>query len=110
MGLTPFLKQKNAKILFSDAFKKPKIKLVGDIRAPVISSKHCLLGTAFDYLLKAHLMYHNKNSILENCIAKKSLNLMEIQRNNGELPIYNAVSDEIYEKAKNNFNFAVKVY
>lgn len=118
MGLTPFLKRRQSKKLFSDTFEKPKIKLEGEIHTPVVSSKQMLLGTAFDYLMKIHLKYHNPEAIFENCTAKKAVKKMGERSTNKEYEkvrnslnsSVNRLSDEEYKKAKDYFDFAIKTY
>jgi guanylate kinase len=118
MGLTPFLKRKQTKKLFSDTFEKPKIKLEDEIRAPVLSSKYMLLGTAFDYLMKIHLKYHNSEAIFENCTAKKAVQKMDERSTDEEYEkvknssntSVNRLCDEEYKQAKDYFDFAIETY
>lgn len=99
MSLTSFLRDEEVKKLFSDSFNVPSNKILGDIKAPVLTDKYALIGTAFDYLLRFHLQYHNQDSITKMWVAEKSCQLMK-----------DRVSDDIYSKAKNQLDFAKASY
>jgi hypothetical protein len=51
---------------FRDTFKKPKIKLVGDMIAPPITKNYALVGKAFDYLLRFRMEHQYPNYIIKN--------------------------------------------
>ena len=57
MSLTSFLKIKEVKAKFRETFKKPSIKLEGEILAPPQTKNYGLVGTAFDYLMRFVLEY-----------------------------------------------------
>lgn len=59
MSLTSFLKNKDVKEMFAKEFKKPRIKINGDIKAPPITTHYSLVGTAFDYLMRFYLKYND---------------------------------------------------
>jgi hypothetical protein len=51
---------------FRDTFKKPKIKLVGNMIAPPITKNYALVGKAFDYLLRFRMEHQYPNYIIKN--------------------------------------------
>ncbi|MHA1401343.1 MAG: hypothetical protein ACTSQE_13425 [Candidatus Heimdallarchaeaceae archaeon] len=59
MSLTSFLKIREVKEKFREEFKKPRIKVDKELRAPPQSKRYGLVGTAFDYLMRFVLEYHN---------------------------------------------------
>ena len=62
MSLTSIIKTKEARELFANEFKKPKGKILGEIKAPPLTNHYGLVGTAFDYLLRFCLKYHYPES------------------------------------------------
>jgi hypothetical protein len=62
MSLTSIIKSKEGRELFSNEFKKPKDKILGDIKAPPLTDHFGLVGTAFDYLMRFCLKYHYPES------------------------------------------------
>jgi len=70
MSLTSFLKIKEVKEKFKETFKKPSMKLVGEILAPPQTTNYSLVGTAFDYLMRFILEYHNPHAIIRPWVAE----------------------------------------
>lgn len=99
MSLTSFLKDKDVKAVFSDAFKKPKGKLTGEIKAPLLTNKPPMVGTAFDYLMRFHLKYHNPDAVMKRWVAEGACDKMEERE-----------SVEYYTKAKSDLDFATNTY
>ena len=77
MSLTSFLKDKEVKALFSDSFKKPRGKIAGEIKTPVLTKKYALVCTAFDYLMRFHLKYHNPDASVKPWVAEGACILMK---------------------------------
>ncbi len=70
LSLTSFLKIKEVKEKFRETFKKPSIKLEGQIVAPPQTKNYGLVGTAFDYLMRFILEYHNPKAIARSWVAE----------------------------------------
>lgn len=69
MSLTSFLSDpvhKELKQNFKTYFPTPAFDLKGELRAPPLSKNYRAVGTAFDYLLRFNIEYHNK----EKCISR----------------------------------------
>ena len=71
MSLTSFLKKKEVKTKFRETFKKPTFKLEGEIIAPPRTENYGLVGTAFDYLMRFILEYHNPEAITFPWVAEQ---------------------------------------
>lgn len=99
MSLKSFLNDKEVKMLFSNSFTIPSNKLSGHIRAPVLTTKYPLIGTAFDYLMRFHLKYYNPYAIMDKWVAKNACELMKRYE-----------SDEFYAEASGKLDFAVESY
>ncbi len=63
MSLTKFLSLPSVKKKFAEEFPLPKADLTGELKAPPISNHYSLVGTAFDYLLRAYIQRLNPESI-----------------------------------------------
>lgn len=74
MSLTSFLKQKDVKDKFRQEFKKPKFLIEKELLAPPLSKRYQLIGTAFDYLLRFNVKYHNPDAVTSSWIAKNAIN------------------------------------
>lgn len=59
MSLISFIKNKEVRELFANEFKKPRGKIAGEIKAPPLTNHFGMIGTAFDYLVRFYLKYHN---------------------------------------------------
>ena len=70
-SLTSFLKIKEVKEKFKETFKKPSIKLEGEILAPPQTTNYGLVGTAFDYLMRFILEYQNHQAITFPWVAEQ---------------------------------------
>ncbi len=73
MSLTSFLKIPKVKEKFKEVFKKPLLKLEGEIIAPPQTTNYGLVGTAFDYLMRFVLEYHNPSVITFPWVAEQVL-------------------------------------
>lgn len=73
MSLTSFLKIREVKAKFKETFKKPSNKLEGEILAVPQTTNYSLVGTAFDYLMRFILKYHNSNAITFPWVAEQVL-------------------------------------
>lgn len=59
MSWRSFLEIKDVKEKFTNQFTKPEIKLDWKIKALPLTTHYALVGTAFDYLMRFLLKYHN---------------------------------------------------
>ena len=100
MSLTSFIKNKEVKKLFLDEFKKPKGKIIGEIKAPPITNHYSMIGTAFDYLMRFYLKYYNPKAKEYRWIAENLYKLTETD------PAFST----IHEKALHNLEFAKNSY
>ena len=78
MSLTSFLKDKDVKDAFKREFKKPRLKLQGELLAPPLTNHYGLVGTAFDYLLRFYIKQINPNAIEQHWVSEASLHLLEM--------------------------------
>ena len=106
MSLTSFLKDKKVKELFASEFKKPRDKIVGEIKAPPITKHYAMMGIAFDYLMRFYLEYHNPKAKTEPWVAEISvLKISKMEMIEQNLPFY-----DIFDKAIENLEFARVAY
>ncbi|WP_293123975.1 hypothetical protein [Microcoleus sp. bin38.metabat.b11b12b14.051] len=71
MSLTSILSDRNNQELrdkFKTEFLTPSFKLKAELKAPPLTTNYGIVGTAFDYLLRFYLQYHNKDT----CIQRNS--------------------------------------
>lgn len=74
MSLTSFLaSNKDVREQFRQEFKKPKFTSKMDLLAPPLTKRYMLIGTAFDYLMRFYLKYHNPNAITRTWVAELSI-------------------------------------
>ena len=78
MSLTSFLKNKDVKDAFKQGFKKPRLKLQGELLALPLTNHYGLVGTAFDYLLRFYIKRLNPNAIEQSWVSEVSLHLLEM--------------------------------
>ena len=100
MSLTTFIKTKEVKDLLANEFKKPRGKIIGEIKAPPITTHYSMIGTAFDYLLRFYLKYHNPEAKDTTWVAEISCELTEM----------NPSLHNIHKKAMENLDFAKDTY
>jgi len=62
MSLTSVIHTKEMRELFKNEFTRPKGKLSAEIKASPLTKNYSMVGTAFDYLLRFGLKYHNPKS------------------------------------------------
>lgn len=70
MSLTSFLKIADVKEKFASEFKKPRIKLDWEIKAPPMTTHYSLVGSAFDYLSRFYLERLNPKAITRTWAAE----------------------------------------
>jgi len=97
VSLTSFIKNKEVRGLFANEFKKPRGKIIGEIRAPPLTNHFGLVGTAFDYLMRFYLKYHNPEAKEKRWVAEISCKLTE-------------VNPTVHRKAEKNLKFAKNAY
>lgn len=97
MSLTSFTKNKEVRKLFADEFKKPRGKIKGEIKAPPLTNHYGMIGTAFDYLMRFNLKYHNSNVTEKTWVAEVSCTLTE-------------VNPSVHKKAVKSLKFAKDAY
>lgn len=76
MSLTSFLKNQDVKRRFSQEFAMPHIVLEGELKAPPLSKRYSLVGTAFDYLLRFYIEWLNPGAITAPWVAEMVFSLM----------------------------------
>ena len=105
MSLTSFLKNKDVKDVFKQEFKKPRLKLQGELLSPPLTNHYGLVGTAFDYLLRFYIKRVNPNAIEERWVSEASLHLLEMVQLRDlleipdETPLMQTLKEMITEKA-----------
>lgn len=68
MSLTSILSDKKNQELrdkFKTEFLTPSFNLKAKLKAPPLTTNYGLVGTAFDYLLRFYLQYHNKDTCIQ---------------------------------------------
>lgn len=68
MSLTSILLERNNQELrdkFKTEFLTPSFKLKAELKAPPLTTNYGIVGTAFDYLLRFYLEYHNKDTCIK---------------------------------------------
>ena len=98
MSLTSFIKNKEVSELFANEFKKPRGKIVGEIKAPPITNHFGMIGTAFDYLMRFYLKYHNPKAKEQTWVAEMSCKKLS------------EVNPSVHKKAVKNLKFAKDAY
>ena len=76
MSLTSLLKIKEVKKKFKEQFAMPIIKLEGELMAPPLTKHYGLVGTAFDYLMRFIIEFHNPKAIKWAWVAENALDLI----------------------------------
>ena len=104
MSLTSFLKDKDVKDAFKREFKKPRLKLQGELLAPPLTNHYGLVGTAFDYLLRFYIKRINPNAIEQHWVSEASLHLLEMAQLHDllEIPEVSPVMQKLKEKITEN--------
>jgi len=104
MSLTSFLKDKDVKDAFKREFKKPRLKLQGELLAPPLTNHYGLVGTAFDYLLRFYIKRVNPNAIERRWVSEASLHLLEMAHLHDllEIPEVSPVIQKLKEKITEN--------
>ena len=62
--------------MFAKEFKKPRIKIDGGIKAPSVTTRYSLVGTAFDYLMRFYLKYNNPQAEDKQWVAETAATLV----------------------------------
>lgn len=68
MSLTSILSDRNNQELrdkFKTEFLTPSFKLKAELKAPPLTTNYGIIGTAFDYLLRFYLQYHNQDTCIK---------------------------------------------
>ena len=73
MSLTSVLKEKEMREKFKEHFPAPKIRLDSPIRAPPLTKRYSLIGTAFDYLLRFHVKRKFNRAVSRSWIAEHAV-------------------------------------
>jgi len=105
VSLTSFIKNKEVRDLFANEFKQPRDKITGEIKAPPLTNHFGMIGTAFDYLMRFYLKYHNPEAKEKRWIAE--LSCEEIHPGPR---IFTWLDPDICEIAIKNLNFAKDAY
>jgi len=86
MSLTNFLQVPEVKDRFRTEFKKPAVTRKMILHAQPLTNNYSLVGSAFDYLLRFYLEYHNP-SIKKSDIwlAETSLKMLEVWTKKGQM-------------------------
>ena len=71
LSLTSFLKIKEVKEKFKEQFEMPSLKLEGEMLVPPQTTNYSLVGTAFDYLIRFILEYHNPQAITSSWVSEQ---------------------------------------
>jgi hypothetical protein len=75
MSLTSVIHTKEMRELFKNEFTRPKGKLSAEIKASPLTKNYSMVGTAFDYLLRFGLKYHNPKSETKRWVAETAVEL-----------------------------------
>jgi len=97
VSLTSFIENKEVRELFANEFEKPRDKILGEIKAPPLTNHFGMIGTAFDYLMRFCLKYHNPEAKEKTWVAEISCKLTE-------------VNPPVHKKAVKNLKFAKDAY
>jgi hypothetical protein len=62
VSLIGFVKSREGRHFFASEFTKPRIKILGELKAPPLTTHYSLVGTAFDYLIRFCLKYRYPNA------------------------------------------------
>lgn len=95
MALTDFLKIKDVRERFAQEFTKPKLKAKTQPIAPAKSTRYGQVGTAFDYLLRFVIKYHNPHAIERIWIATNALSISQITFELKAYPVINHKTHQI---------------
>ena len=115
MSLTAFLKIREVKEKFRETFKRPSMKLEGKLLAPSQTKNYGLVGTAFDYLMRFILEYHNPTAITYPWVAEQVPEKLEnavirgdVERGRKIISEIKAFSEEVIEYAKKHYQEFLK--
>ncbi|MFA4861416.1 hypothetical protein [Methanoregula sp.] len=102
MSLTQFLQDPEVKDRFRSEFKKPAVTRKMLLQAPPQTNNYSLVGSAFDYLLRFYLEYHNQTTRKSNIwLADTALTLLESWIRRGQITKEQFISvQKIVENAK----------
>ncbi len=105
---------------FKTDFLRPDFSLQGELKAPPLTNNYGTVGTAFDYLMRFYLQYHNKDTFIQRDrwvadSSYKMLNNMLSRNPNKEIrtgfhrdkvfktsTLLKIISDQ-YEQTKSNY-------
>ena len=97
MSLTSFIKNKDVRELFANEFKKPRGNIIGKIKAQPLTTHYGMIGTAFDYLMRFYLKYHDSKAKEKTWVAETSCKLTE-------------VNPSVHKKAVKSLKFSKDAY
>ena len=78
MSLTSVLKEKGMKAKFKEHFPAPKVRLDSPIRAPPLTKRYSLIGTAFDYLLRFHVERKFSRAVGRSWVAEHAVDKIKL--------------------------------
>ena len=122
MSLTSILSARNNQELrdkFKTEFLTPSFKLKAELKAPPLTTNYGIVGTAFDYLLRFYVQYHNKATctqinfwVADGSFKRLSLHLKsttEVLTGFRSDKVFNkqdllAIITDQYEQTKINYN------
>lgn len=76
MSLTSYIKQELVREKIDELYDKPDFDSDSGIKAPPITEKPSLVGTAFDYLMRFWLEYRNPQAQTRKWVAKEALSTL----------------------------------
>lgn len=84
MSLSSFIDTQEMRYMFRRYFYKPRIPYGKTIKAKLLTDNYFLVGTAFDYLLRFFVEYHNKDkTITTEWIANLGVDFLRTKRQVG---------------------------
>ena len=99
MSLTSFIDTKEMRAMFRQTFKKPRLPYSREIQAKLLTDNHFLVGTAFDYLVRFFVEFHNKQRVIKDeWIASYAIDYLSTKRQVEKAERMLSFSKEIYER------------
>lgn len=87
LSLSDFIKLPDVKAKLKQEVEKPRFSEDKTLLAPVITSDPQKIGIAFHYLMRFYAKYLNPNAAYSNWVAEKSLELLEIYKDDDTILI-----------------------
>ncbi|WP_293354046.1 MULTISPECIES: hypothetical protein [unclassified Microcoleus] len=103
MSLTSILSDRNNQELrdkFKTEFLTPSFKLKAELKAPPLTTNYGIIGTAFDYLLRFYLQYHNKDTCIQRnfWVADSSFKMLCLHLNSTGEVVTGFRGDKLFKK------------